>query len=145
MTKWRDKRDVLTITTAHHPQLIRTENRYGEPKIKPIDVVDYNKNMSGVDRLDQMTSYYSSPRKSVRWYKKVLFHLLDMTVWNSYYLYRRFHPKTTFLQFRESLILSLIQLPASITEGRQLFELTQSLGRPRSEVTFAIFTLWLSK
>lgn len=91
--------------------------------------------MSGVDRLDQMTSYYSSPRKTVRWYKKVLFHLLDMAVWNAYFLYRRFHPKVTFLQFRESLITSLIDLPPDVIEGRQLFEYTQSLGRHRSEVT----------
>lgn len=135
VTKWKDKRDVLTISTAHHPELVETKNRFGDIKIKPKDVIDYNKNMSGVDRLDQMTSYYSSPRKTVRWYKKVLFHLLDMAVWNAYFLYRRYHPKETFLQFRESLIMSLIQLPADITEGRQLVEFTPSLGRPRSKVT----------
>lgn len=135
MTKWRDKRDVLTISTAHHPELVEAANRYGDIKIKPKDVVDYNKNMSGVDRLDQMTSYYGSPRKTIPWYKKVLLHLLDMTVWNSYFLYRRYHPKITFLKFRESLIMSLIQLPTDIIEGRQLFQLTKSLGRPRSEVT----------
>lgn len=135
VTKWKDKRDVLTISTAHHPSLIETKNRFGETKIKPSDVVDYNKNMSGVDRLDQMTSYYSSPRKTIRWYKKVLFHLIDMAVWNSYFLYRRHHPKVTFLQFRESLIFTLIQLPIDISEGKQLFAYTQSLGRRRPEVT----------
>lgn len=58
--------------------------------MKPIDVKEYNNNMGGVDRLDQMTAYYSSPRKTIRWYKKVLFHLLDMAVWNSYFLYRKY-------------------------------------------------------
>lgn len=77
--------------------------------MKPKDVADYNDNMGGVDRLDQMTAYYSSPRKTIRWYKKVLFHLLDMAVWNSYFLYRKHHPKTSFLQFREWLIVSLVK------------------------------------
>lgn len=72
VTKWKDKRDVTSITTAHHPELIEVENRFGEKKLKPKDIADYNKHMSGIDRVDQMTSYYSSPRKTVRWYKKVL-------------------------------------------------------------------------
>lgn len=134
VTKWRDKRDVLTITTAHHPGLVESKNRFGEVKIKPKDVVDYNKNMSGVDRLDQMTAYYSSPRKTIRWYKKVLFHLLDMSVWNAYFLYRRYHPKTTYLKFRESLILSMINLPKNFTEGKMLVELIPNSGRPISQV-----------
>ncbi|KAJ6640514.1 PiggyBac transposable element-derived protein 4 [Pseudolycoriella hygida] len=124
VTKWRDKRDVLSISTAHHPQLIQAPNRFGELKLKPNDVADYNNNMGGIDRLDQMTAYYSSPRKTIRWYKKVLFHLLDMAVWNSYFLYKKFHPKSTFLQFRESLIMSMIQ--CSSQDGRQLVDMISS-------------------
>ncbi|KAJ6639382.1 PiggyBac transposable element-derived protein 4, partial [Pseudolycoriella hygida] len=80
VTKWKDKRDVLSITSAHHPQLVETSNRFGEKKMKPKDIDDYNNNMGEIDRLDQMTAYYSSLRKTIRWYKKVLFHLLDMAV-----------------------------------------------------------------
>lgn len=128
VTKWKDKRDVLSITTAHHPGLVETKNRYGETKIKPCDVADYNQYMSGVDRMDQMISYYNTPRKTIRWYKKVLLHLVDVTVWNSYYLYKQLHPKISLLTFRDSLITSLIQLPESVEEGRQLVDLAPSLG-----------------
>ncbi|XP_037036862.1 piggyBac transposable element-derived protein 4-like [Bradysia coprophila] len=134
VTKWKDKRDVLSITTAHHPQLVEASNRFGETKLKPKDIEDYNNNMGGIDRLDQMTAYYSSPRKTIRWYKKVLFHLLDMAVWNSYFLYRKLHEKTTFLEFRDSLIMSLIQLPRNVLEGRQLVDMIPSLGRPISNL-----------
>ncbi len=134
VTKWKDKRDVLTLSTAHHPKLVEVKNRYGEKKMKPADVASYNDHMSGVDRADQMTSYYSSPRKTIRWYKKVLFHLLDVSVWNAFYMYRKFHPKTSFLYFRDLLITSLIELPTDVREGKQLIVLSKSTpGRPISK------------
>lgn len=70
--------------------------------------------MSGIDRSDQLLSYYSCPRKSIRWYKKVICHLLDIAVWNSFYLYRIKNRKTAFHQFREELITSLFQLPPDL-------------------------------
>nr|CAI5828977.1 unnamed protein product [Callosobruchus analis] len=70
ISKWKDKRDVLMITTRNHPQLITSKNRFGKEKVKPEEVVVYNDHMSGIDRCDQMTSTYCSPRKTIRWYKK---------------------------------------------------------------------------
>lgn len=130
VSKWKDKRDVLSITTAHHPALIEVSNRYGVKKHKPTDIAAYNDNMGGIDRADQMVSYYSSPRKTIRWYKKVLFHLLDLSVWNSFYIFKQFHKKCSFLDFRDRLIKSLIQLPVRISEGRDLQRQTKSHGRP---------------
>lgn len=130
VTKWKDKRDVLSITTAHHPRLIKITNRRGQKKMKPIDVAAYNENMAGIDRADQLLSYYSSPRKTIRWYKKVLFHILDMAVWNSFFIYKQFHPNCSFLDFREELIVSLFNLQANVTEGKDLVNLVTSRGRP---------------
>ncbi|XP_025200925.1 piggyBac transposable element-derived protein 4-like [Melanaphis sacchari] len=70
VSKWKDKRDVLCLTTKNHPKIIPSKNKYGILKNKPAEIVDYNNYMSGIDRSDQMVSYYSSPRKSARWYKK---------------------------------------------------------------------------
>ncbi|KAK9729925.1 Transposase IS4 [Popillia japonica] len=80
VSKWKDKHDVLVITTRNHPRLITVKNKFGKEKIKPEEVSSYNDHMSGIDRLDQMTSAYSSPRKTIRLYKKVIFHLLDICV-----------------------------------------------------------------
>ncbi|KAJ8933042.1 hypothetical protein NQ314_014282 [Rhamnusium bicolor] len=66
VSKWKDIRDVLCITTKYHPKLIPVKNRFGQEKIKPEEISKYNDSMSGVDRNDQMVSYYSSPRKSIR-------------------------------------------------------------------------------
>ncbi|CAK9832785.1 PiggyBac transposable element-derived protein 4 [Anthophora retusa] len=131
VSKWRDKREVLSITTNHHPEIVEVTNKFGQKNKKPNDLAEYNLNMSGVDRCDQMVSYYSSPRKSIRWYKKLLFHLLDLCVWNSYFIYRQFHKSTTFLQFRDLLIQSLIALPDTEISGKSLAALTPIRGRPR--------------
>ncbi|KAE9528897.1 hypothetical protein AGLY_012472 [Aphis glycines] len=63
----KDKKDVLAITTKYHPQFYHQK-------------IDFE---IGIDRSVQMVKYYSSPRKQPRWNKKVLLHLLDITVWNN--------------------------------------------------------------
>nr|CAI5817199.1 unnamed protein product [Callosobruchus analis] len=123
VSKWRDKRDVLVITTRNHPRLITTKNRYGKEMIKPEEIVAYNRHMSGIDRCDQMTLTYSTPRKTIRWYKKVIFHMLDVTVWNAFYLYKKYCRNNStscrFLDFRDSIIQSFLKLQPNI-EGRYL-------------------------
>ncbi|KAJ8931283.1 hypothetical protein NQ314_015824 [Rhamnusium bicolor] len=64
ISKLRNKRDVLSITTAYKPELVKVTNRHGQKKIKPAAIIKYNDNMSGIDRADQMISYYSCPRKT---------------------------------------------------------------------------------
>ncbi|CAH1958879.1 unnamed protein product [Acanthoscelides obtectus] len=127
VSKWKDKRDVLFISTANNPELIEVPNKFGQLKMKPKAIADYNENMSGIDRCDEMVQYYSSPRKTIRWYKKILFHL-----WNSYYIYKKMYPKETFLKFRDNIIQSLLQLPANVTNGADLIK--TRTGRPKTSV-----------
>jgi hypothetical protein len=56
---------LLTIATKHNADLIKilSSRRNG---IKLRTVHGYDKNMSGVDRCDQMTAYYSTPRETIR-------------------------------------------------------------------------------
>lgn len=101
------------ISTLNHPKLVETSNRYGKKLTKPEEIAIYNRFMSGIDRSDQMVSYYSSPRKTLRWYKKVFFHLLDVAVWNSYYilLYKKYcqkNKKYEFITYRDDLIRKMI-------------------------------------
>ena len=90
-------------------------------KIKPLCVEDYNKNMSGIDRSDQMIAYYSTPRKTVRWYRKIFFHLIDLSIWNGFYIYQKVNgPNTRLLEFREKVIMSLIGEKTSRTESKSI-------------------------
>lgn len=49
VSRWRDRRDVFSITLGHHPEMVTTSNRFSQPLIKPKHIVEYNKNMSGID------------------------------------------------------------------------------------------------
>lgn len=103
--KWHDKRDVLMISSKHKSGMMEVTSKTGVKKNKPEMVVEYNKHMSGVDRADQMTSYYSTPRKTIRWYMKVFFHLLDLCLWNGNYLLNKINKKKiSYLAYREHII-----------------------------------------
>lgn len=71
--KWMDKRPVLMISSdpSHDSLLIRTDkrNRNGEDILKPKCVLDYNRAKKGVDFSDQMSSYHTVLRRSVKWYR----------------------------------------------------------------------------
>lgn len=68
--KWKDKREVIYISSEFENDMVPTTNRKGREIIKPLPIKNYNKYMSGIDRQDQMMSYYPITRKSIRWYKK---------------------------------------------------------------------------
>ena len=88
--KWKDKRNVHAITTAHQPEMITVHNRHGVTKVKPNVIHDYNQNMSGIDRSDQMLSYHSALRKTIRWYKKVGVNIIEILIGNAHYLYKKY-------------------------------------------------------
>ena len=56
-------------------------------RLKPLMIVDYNKHMLGVDKLDQFMSYYCFLHKSVKWWRKV-FWILEVAVVNAYIIYK---------------------------------------------------------
>ena len=65
--KWKNIRDVFILTTAHEDVLVEApSSRWAHRKIKPAAVLDYNKYKTGVDRSDQMLSYYSFERKTIK-------------------------------------------------------------------------------
>ncbi|KAE9543687.1 hypothetical protein AGLY_002083 [Aphis glycines] len=108
IVKWKDKREVLAISSEFKNEMIEVHNKYGESKLKPLPISEYNKFMSGIDRQDQMMSYYPCERKTLRWYKKIGFHFLQITLVNSYLLYCKNVKKISYYDFRLSVINSLL-------------------------------------
>ena len=83
---WRDKRDVGMLTNIHDPP---SEGNFRDEHgntIKPAIVADYNRHMGYVDKADRMANSYTANPRTWKWTKKLLFHLLDMTILNSYIL-----------------------------------------------------------
>lgn len=108
--KWKDKRDVLVISNKHNLQLVRVRNKNGRISLKPNIVADYNLGMSGVDRGDQMVSYYSCLRKTLRWHKKLGLHIFEVYIQNAHRILRLQDrtSKMRLLQFREGFIRHLL-------------------------------------
>ena len=87
LMKWKDKRDVLLLSTKHSVETTIVRKK-GYDIVKPKLVIDYNEAKSSVDISDQMTSYIGPLRKTVKWYKKVAFELLlNTSVVNAWILY----------------------------------------------------------
>ena len=58
VTKFHEKQDVHMITTYHEATYTVLEGRrHGGDLVKPTSVVDYCKNMGGVDLSDQLLQY----------------------------------------------------------------------------------------
>jgi hypothetical protein len=78
--------------------------------MKPSAVIDYCSKMGGVDLMDQVSSYYEITRKSMKWWRKLAFYLVDLCIVNSYQLYRKFSVdarKMSHAQFRLVLVKAL--------------------------------------
>ncbi len=93
--KWKDKRDVSLLTNIHDASTIvkkrRSKSGVGgyEETVKPTAIEEYNKYMSGVDRLDQFLSYYNFNHRTNKWWQKAFFCLLDIAIYNSFVLYSK--------------------------------------------------------
>lgn len=123
--KWKDKRLVLYVSTEHDNDMVTIENRRRQQKKKPKPIVQYNAYMKGTDRLDQMMSYYPCERKTIRWYKKVFIHSLQMMMCNAFFLYNMKNAqegrKISLYDFRLKVLevlLPPIVAPRAITPGR---------------------------
>ncbi|KAL6417637.1 hypothetical protein ACFW04_011818 [Cataglyphis niger] len=73
--KWKDKRDVLMLSTKHSAEMTTIQKR-NCTKEKPRMVVEYNLGKSSVDLSDQMVAYCSPLRKTIKWYRKLAIELL---------------------------------------------------------------------
>ena len=86
--RWKDKRDVNMLTTKHLPNMREVVTRV-ERKQKPECNLDYTKNMAGVDHSDQMIAYAPLHRKTIKWWKKLSFHLITLAMVQAHCLYNK--------------------------------------------------------
>ena len=93
--------------------------------IKPSVVVDYNTHMGYVDKADRMTNSYSISRRTWKWTNKVFFHLLDLTILNSFILLSSCGAKLSHRDFRLALVCNMVE-----EAGRGPHRPQRSMGRP---------------
>ena len=88
--KWFDKRPVSLISSIHQAVELQVKTNFvGQPIIKPHLIHDYNLKMGGVDHSDNFLSHYQT-LKSIKWYRKLILHLINMATLNVYILNRKY-------------------------------------------------------
>lgn len=107
--KWKDKRDVLMVSTCHADEQTMSSGR--NPRPKPNMILEYNDRKKGIDLSDELASYYSPIRKTMTWYKKVAVDVLfGVGVVNTVYLYNKLNQqnKCGLLQAQMSIVKKLL-------------------------------------
>lgn len=118
VTTWKDKRAVHMLSTyskGSRDLMTNVPNKWPNkpPTPKPHVVLDYIKNMGGVDRSDHFVSSYQFIRRTKKWYRKTFFWLFEVGIINSYLLYKQIQEKhnskpLTHKAFRHELVKSLV-------------------------------------
>lgn len=124
VTKFNDNKLFIAISNYYKHRIINSKkghdaeieifssdgsNLSNENNIKPESVVKYNFLAKGVDRHNQLCSYYFSNIKSLKWYKKIFLYGLEACLVNAFILYKFYtqNKKMKLFDFRLSVIESL--------------------------------------
>ena len=127
-TKWHDKRNVNILSTNFDPLSPKTvkerrkKNRDVVRVEKPGCVDLYNTHMGGVDRSDQLCSYYGASRPSHKSYKCLFWFIFDVTICNYCIIFKENvhrQGRRRLVDFRSALAKQLIAGFSSRSENRK--------------------------
>lgn len=84
--KWSDRKEFYMLSTIHNEEFaeVPKKSRKNEFILRPKCVIDYNSSMGIIDKSDMVISTIDATRKSLKWYRKYFFHLIDICVWNAF-------------------------------------------------------------
>jgi len=133
---WKDNK-IITLLSSYCGILTKNSiNRFDKKTKRILDVncpaiiKDYNRHMGGVDLLDSLIGRYKIRMRTKKWYMRIWYHLIDVTVVNAWLLYRRVEvlngrkPTMSLFDFRLNVSYSLTKV-GTITPKR---------GRPPTSV-----------
>ncbi|ROJ57634.1 PiggyBac transposable element-derived protein 4 [Anabarilius grahami] len=106
--KWMDTREVSVCSTIHSAHSgDSVQRRVKSQGTCPAPVTAYNKHMGGVDLSDQLIQYYTTQHKTMKWYRKIFLHFLDIAATNSFILHKELHGNMSHKEFMEQLVTEL--------------------------------------
>ncbi|XP_071802409.1 piggyBac transposable element-derived protein 4-like [Asterias amurensis] len=132
---WRDCKALYLLSTCHQSYRNKTTDFLGrkgknETRVTtsslraPKQVIDYNKYM-GVNRHDQLRSAQSCSRQSMRWWRKLLYFLLDVSRVNAWLCYKektKGNPTREILSHRMFVVDIATALIAGFAEGTPMHQ-----------------------
>jgi hypothetical protein len=120
---WKDKKPVVLLSThafsIYFPcMLINTIPRKNGVVREDIMTFpmhfEYTTHMCGANMVDQLRALYSMQNRTYKWWHRIFFFFLDMTIVNIFIIYLakckgRSKPSMSHLQFRVELYETLLQ------------------------------------
>jgi hypothetical protein len=127
----KDRRDIYMLTNMDPPPAEGNFCDDNNRPVKPHSMTRYNRHMGYVNNSDRMANSYSISQRNFKWTMKLFFHLLDLTVLNSWISLSSCGAKYTHRDFRLLLVRNLIE-----EAGRCQNHPTPNLvGRPSAAAT----------
>ena len=115
---WQDTKAVCVLSNCHSPydvgQVRRRVDGHRQDVNAPKSLSDYQLFMKGVDLCDQMTGYYLLQHRSKKWWRRLFFYLLSVSMHNAYIVAKASHADIVasewpnFQDFVEDLGLGLV-------------------------------------
>ncbi|KAJ8927369.1 hypothetical protein NQ314_020144 [Rhamnusium bicolor] len=115
---WKDNKIITLISSFTGEIPLSHVKCFDKKENKSIDipcpklVKEYNRHMGGVDLIDGLIGRYKIRMRTKKWYLRLFYHLVDVTIINCWLLYRKIRKdrKETYLplaQFRAELAYCL--------------------------------------
>lgn len=95
VTMWVDNAVVALASTTFESHNVSKVARYSKEQKKVVNVpcpdviMEYNKSMGGVDRLDQNVAAYRIAYRGKKWWSSIFLWLIDVCVQNAWQLHRQ--------------------------------------------------------
>ena len=108
--RWKEKKDVYILSTWGDVKDPDVKSRFNEEtKRKANMIIDYNKSMGGVDKLDQFRSYYDVAGK--KFWKYIFYTYFNISIINSFICFKKsksIHARYSLLSYKNALLHAFI-------------------------------------
>ncbi|XP_074039982.1 piggyBac transposable element-derived protein 4 [Leptinotarsa decemlineata] len=118
MLKWKDKRDVLALSTKHLNEMIAMPSRADPERKKPVLIMDYNNSKAYIDLSDQQKAYNTPPRRGIKWYRKLAVELLlGTSLVIAHVVYKKLTlNKIQITEFKKDIVKHIFEKHSSLAE-----------------------------
>jgi len=91
--KWIDKKPINFLSNHHDSSIVSVVNRrQKDGSLKEVTcpqmAKDYNHSMGYVDKADMLKSCYQISQKSKKWWHRIFWHFVDVTLVNAFIIYK---------------------------------------------------------
>lgn len=144
VSAFRDKKSkknpVIVLSTGHNAKMV-TKTVRGKEKTKPACIIDYNNYMGGVDISDRIIYHYASERATHRYWKKIFFNFVDISLMNSYILFTTARPDEKKMERKKFVIKVLEDLCRDNLLARQTVQRATPTAAIPQQATHRLFLL----